>query len=496
MRLADLLADLDVSGDVRPDVEIRGVAEDSRCVRPGDLFIARQGASADGRRFIPDAIDAGAVAVLTDRSDPSISEAAHLISVNVPLVAARIAERFHRDPSRLLALVGVTGTNGKTTVVGLVHQLLMRHQIPCGLIGTVHVDDGSGPVPADLTTPPAIELSGLLRRMVDNGCDACAMEASSHALHQRRTAGLAFDGAVFTNLSGDHMDYHGSMEAYIDAKALLFDAIDDSGWGVINVDDPAAMTMIGRCRGEIITTSLTDPAATGRAVIGALGASATRAQFEGPWGSFEIDLPLVGRHNVANALQAAAVAHRLGLDRTALADGLRTCTAPAGRLQPITTADDPFAVLVDYAHTDDALDNVMRALRPIVPDGGRLCVVFGCGGDRDRTKRPRMAEVACRWSDVAYITSDNPRTENPQSIIDDIVPGVPSERLAQTPRIVDRAEAIRAAIDDARAGDVIVIAGKGHEDYQIVGTTKRHFDDREVAAAALAARRDRAEALT
>jgi UDP-N-acetylmuramoyl-L-alanyl-D-glutamate--2,6-diaminopimelate ligase len=276
------------------------------------------------------------------------------------------------------------------------------------------------------------------------------------------------------------------MEAYAAAKVRLFEAINPGGWAVINIDDPAARQMIDACRGHVTTSSLSDESASCSARVGGLAMNATQAEFAGPWGAFMLRLPLVGRHNVANALQAAAIGHRLGLNGDALLDGLSQCNAPPGRLEPVTGELDPFTVLVDYAHTDDALDNVLRALRPVVPSGGRLRVVFGCGGDRDHTKRPRMAAAAWRWADEVIITSDNPRTEDPQRIIDDIAAGVPADRVDATIRITDRAEAIGLAIDHGAPGDVLLIAGKGHEDYQIIGTTRRPFDDRLIATKALA----------
>jgi UDP-N-acetylmuramoyl-L-alanyl-D-glutamate--2,6-diaminopimelate ligase len=496
MRLAELIHNMPVtlrSGSAA--TPIAGIVEDSRRVAPGDVFIARPGAVADGRRFIGDAVTAGAVAVLTDRStEPDTAGAAHLVCDDVPFCAALLAERFQGEPSRRLALIGITGTNGKTTIAYLAHQLLNRSGVRCGLIGTVQVDYGEGLEPATLTTPPAVEISRYLARMVRRGCRACVMETSSHALAQQRTAGLHFTGGVFTNLSGDHLDYHGTMEAYAAAKVRLFEAIGAEGWAVINIDDPAAAQMIEACAGQITTSSLTDERAVCSARVGGLAMSATHAEFTGPWGAFVLNLPLVGRHNVANALQAAAVGHRLGLNGDALLDGLCQCTAPPGRLEAVTGELDPFTVLVDYAHTDDALDNVLGALRPIVPSGRRLCVVFGCGGDRDRTKRPRMADAAWRWADEVIITSDNPRTEDPERIIEDIATGVPVDRRDATVPITDRAQAIALAIERAGPGDIVLIAGKGHEDYQIIGTTRRPFDDRIVAAEALARCRSRVAA--
>ena len=331
--------------------------------------------------------------------------------------------------------------------------------------------------------------------MVDHGCRACAIEASSHALHQGRTAGLTFAAGVFTNLSGDHLDYHGSMDAYLAAKAKLFRAVGDEGWVVVNADDPASAAMLAQFGGRVITTSLTDERAACFAEVGALTSRSTQARLAGPWGEFMVQLPIVGWHNVANALQAAAVVHQLGVNGDALLEGLAHCAAPPGRLEPVSGELDQITVLVDYAHTDDALDNVLRAVRPLVPEAARLIAVFGCGGDRDATKRPRMAGVACRWADAIIVTSDNPRTEDPQAIIDDILNGVPAEKRGHCRVEVDRAEAIHRAIAEAQPGDVVLIAGKGHERYQIIGSARRPFDDRTVANQAILQRRERIGAL-
>ncbi|MHC4948919.1 MAG: UDP-N-acetylmuramoyl-L-alanyl-D-glutamate--2,6-diaminopimelate ligase [Planctomycetota bacterium] len=489
MKIADLIHDLPcelVRGS--PQAVVRDVTDDSRRAGPGSLFVARPGTATDGARYIDAALDAGAVAVLTAAPDPGARrpDAAVLRADDVAAVGARLAERILGDPSRALRLVGITGTNGKTTTAHLAHQLLAADGGRCGLVGTVHTDDGRDRRTSTLTTPGSADLSATLRRMVDHGCDACVMEVSSHALGQRRTDGLRFDVAVFTNLSGDHLDYHGTMDAYRRAKRRLFEAIETDGWGVVNVDDPAGPHMAAACAGRVRTTSLADRGADCHAELRSAGIDGLRARLRGPWGDLDVRLPLVGRHNASNALQAAAVADALGVPGAVIRAALETATAPPGRLEPVTDAAHGFAVLVDYAHTDDALVNVLAALSPLVPDGGRLRVVFGCGGDRDRTKRPRMARAAWRFADEVIVTSDNPRTEDPDAIVDEIMTGVPAGRADRTTRIVDRAEAIRAAVRRAAPGDVVLIAGKGHEDYQIVGTDRRPFDDRVVAAEALA----------
>jgi UDP-N-acetylmuramoyl-L-alanyl-D-glutamate--2,6-diaminopimelate ligase len=325
--------------------------------------------------------------------------------------------------------------------------------------------------------------------MVAHGCDSCVAEISSHALHQRRAAGLSVAGAIFTNLTGDHLDYHGTMEDYACAKAMLFEMLPSAprGWAVVNSDDPAAARMVRRCAARVISCSIAGRGATCQADICREGIDGCEVTLSGPWGSFGILLPLIGRHNVINSLQAAAACYELGVGRAVLREGLRSVTAPPGRLERVAGAGE-LTVLVDYAHTDDALQNVLRALRPLVPQGAKLRVVFGCGGDRDRSKRPRMAAAVCQWADDVIVTSDNPRTEDPQAIIDQVLEGVPAERRPHVAAVVNRSEAIERAIESSVAGDVVLIAGKGHEDYQIIGTVKHPFDDRLVAADALRGR--------
>jgi UDP-N-acetylmuramoyl-L-alanyl-D-glutamate--2,6-diaminopimelate ligase len=477
------------------DVEITGIVEDSRKATSGCLFVARSGLHMDGRQFIPDAIARGAAVILTDDAQALAGREAlagrltGLVCENVAEVSAIVIERHFGNPSAQIDLVGITGTNGKTTTAFLVHQLLNGAGVRCGLIGTVQNDDGVAITAANLTTPAAIDLSRMMRTLVDHGGKACVMEASSHALHQHRAAGLQFRVGIFTNLTGDHLDYHQSMDAYFDAKAMLFEALPQRGLAIINADDPAGVRMAKRTRARVLMCSQVDGGADCFASIGRVNINSMNVQFRGPWGQWTMDLPLIGKHNVCNAMQALAACHALGVEPDVLRRGLAQCSAPPGRLEPVTAMHDPYAVLVDYAHTDDALDNVLRSLRPIVARGGKLRVVFGCGGDRDRTKRPRMAAVACALADDVMITSDNPRTEDPQAIIDEICTGVPHDHQCTLQCLADRAEAIAAAVDRIEQGDVLLIAGKGHEDYQIIGTVKRPFDDRKIAAAALASRK-------
>ncbi len=482
MRLHDLIRagypDADWSD--APDVEVSGVREDSRLVQPGDLFIARPGTRANGGTFIADATARGAAAVVTQSADLIPPPLPRVIVDDAAEAASVLAHCFHGGPSTKMKVLAVTGTNGKTTVAYLARSLLASAGKKCGMIGTVEVDDGLGTRPAEMTTPPAPLVAEWMAAMVENGCDACAVEASSHALHQKRLAGVRFAAGAFTNLTGDHLDYHKTMDDYAAAKAMLFGQLPADAVAVVNADDPAAGLMVAPCRARVVHFGI-DAEAEWRATDIEASADGTRFTLVCPSGSTDVTMKLVGRHNVQNALCAAAmVGETFGLTVEQLAAGLADAPGAPGRLQRVE-AGQPFAVFVDYAHTDDALANVLTALRPLT--AGKLSVVFGCGGDRDRSKRPRMAAVAGRLADAVYVTSDNPRTENPEAILAEIVAGLPGP-----PRLVeaDRRAAIRAAVADADAGDVVLIAGKGHEDYQIVGATKQHFDDVEEAQHAAA----------
>ena len=506
-------------------VRVCDITEDSRTVLPGSLYIARKGETADGNDFIPQAIAAGAVAVLTDRpgvmlpSDARHPAAALLTSDDVPGATAILAERFFGNPSSKLLLFGVTGTNGKTTTSSFIHQLLNAANIRTGLIGTVFIDDGTEIAPASMTTPPALELSRTLARMLEAGCEAAVLEVSSHSLAQKRVAAMAFDAGVFTNLTGDHLDYHRTMEAYAAAKSILFRSLPAAGAAIVKADDPACREIVAGCQAGVTGVTLSDasvPDDWGR--VGVRVTQATRwgmeASVDGPFGeAVSLRFPFVGKHNLMNAVEAVTAVwtmaqrgsskldlSRRDLSMPALAASLRDVTVPPGRLQCLTSPRDPITVYVDYAHTDDALRTVLTVFREIMPAGqGRLSVVFGCGGDRDRTKRPRMGAVAAELADRVYVTSDNPRTEDPRSIIDAIVAGMPMEAWSRATIEPDREKAIRKAISEATEGDVVIIAGKGHEDYQIVlapepapngspATVKRFFDDRIIAREALAAR--------
>ena len=455
------------------DAVVCDVRDDSRQITAGALFVARSGTSDDGRKYIDDAMRADAAAAVQCDAQ----------------TMGRLAERFWGEPSKQLQLIGVTGTNGKTTVAYMVRHLLNATGGKCGMMSTVEVDvgetsGGAKPQAAELTTPGACEISRTLARMVENGCTHAVMECSSHALDQGRCDALAFDVAVFTNLSGDHLDYHQTMEAYAAAKAKLF-GLAGSGFRVANVDDAWATRVVGG-RDGMIGYGLGEG---GDAELIAMPVEfkASESIVDVRWHDerVRISLPLVGRHNIYNMLAAmgATAGEHIGLPL--LAKAMASTKGAPGRLERVTDADAPFTVLVDYAHTDDALRNVLEALRPLVPGGATLRVLFGCGGDRDKTKRPRMAAAACGLADDVVITSDNPRTEDPQRIINDIEAGVPATHRNRVTTIIDRREAIEHIVGSAQTGDIVLIAGKGHEDYQIIGTVKHPFDDRVVAAEVL-----------
>ncbi|MEM8737688.1 MAG: UDP-N-acetylmuramoyl-L-alanyl-D-glutamate--2,6-diaminopimelate ligase [Planctomycetota bacterium] len=493
-------------------IVLSDLTDDSRRAGPGVLFIARDTGDERWKDHAHDAAQRGVAAlVLPTPIDlpvalPQASPASDTPTPIDQTLAGRLAARFFGNPAHRLKLIGVTGTNGKTTVATLTQHLLRAAGTPCGLLGTVAVDHGSprGPQPAELTTPGAIELHRHLAAMVENGCRACAMEVSSHALDQGRVAGLAFDVAVFTNLTQDHLDYHGSMERYAAAKAKLFQSLDpqQNPVAVLNVNDPHWQMMRPDQQITTFATELdpspTEPDAAARdasfthfsAHVIRLTAAGSTVRFSGPFNGGEnevqVELPIVGRHNIVNTLQAVAAAEAIRpVSTNALAETLTRCPQVPGRLEAVSVigTDHP-AVLVDYAHTPDALENVIAALRPL--SSGKLIVVFGCGGDRDRTKRPIMAKLASDLADHAILTSDNPRTEDPQRILDDAMAGVADASRHRVSVEIDRAHAIAAAIRHAQTQDTVLIAGKGHEDYQILGTEKIHFDDREHAAAALA----------
>ena len=480
--------------------EVRDVALDSRRVRCGDLFVAVPGARDDGLRHVPEALSRGAVAVLTPpgaalfpaRAAVPGLEVAHWVHPDPLRACARAAAIVHGDPARGLVLAAVTGTNGKTTTVHVLGHLLRRAGLEPAVLGTAgHRLAGNQHLGASHTTPDAPELARLLRRHADAGGRSLAMEVSSHALEQQRTAGLDFDVAVFTNLTREHLDYHGDMHRYARAKARLFEGLRPGAAAVINVDDPAWRTMSAAAEGaraRVVTYS-TRHEADLRASRPSTDPAGTRFELDG-MGIFSTDLrlPLRGRYNVENALAAAAAARLMGASPSEILEGLATTSSAPGRLEPIPSGARGFAVFVDYAHSPDALERVLVTARELVAGHGatgRLIVVFGCGGDRDRGKRAPMGRAAAELADVAVVTSDNPRGEDPAAIADAVLAGFSEHeragaRGAEVRVELDRRRAIALALSLARSGDVVLVAGKGHEATQEIGGERLPFDDRAV----------------
>ncbi len=474
-------------------IRVSDLTEDSRTVLPGSLFVARRGYTVDGRQFVGEAVAGGAHAVLTD--DPALRSPRDctvlLVTDDLQNATAQLAERFYGNPSSRLLVIGVTGTNGKSTTAYDIHHVLNSCGVPCGMLGTVCVDDGVEIAPAELTTPPAIELSRSLAVMLEAGRKAVVLEVSSHALAQRRVAGLSFDAAIFTSFSGDHLDYHRTMDAYADAKAGLFRSLGAEACAVVNIGAAESARMIEAAAPAGVIRCAAGHDAQPDASVTELGSSLAGTDLELRLGTDtgRVRIPRIGRFNAMNALQAVSTATRVaGVTFANACDAIAGAHGPPGRLERITPDSAAFAVFVDYAHTDDAIANAIDAVRPFVADQGRLTVVFGCGGDRDRTKRPRMAHAASAGADRVIVTSDNPRTEDPSQIISDVLAGIASGTDVESD--TDRAQAIDRAVSGASAGDVVLIAGKGHETYQITpdgkgGTVTRQFDDREIAGVTL-----------
>lgn len=479
-----------VVGDA--SVRVSGVQHDSRRVEAGDLFVAIPGAKHDGAAFVESAIERGAAAIASESA----------IEASVPVVLVESARRalslaahaVYGEPTRAVRTIGITGTNGKTTTTWIVDEALSSMGRKPVLIGTVETRGPGHREASAFTTPEGDDLARFARRMVDAGATDLVMEVSSHALTLYRAEGITFEVAAFTNLTQDHLDFHGTMEAYMEAKARLF--LDFApACAVINVDDPtgeALAARIDRSVTRLFTVSRTSPRADVFATSYRLGREGVVAPIVCPQGALTIESRMVGAHNLDNLLLAAGCLSALGLDVSSIETALGRVVGAPGRLERVEDPRD-VAAFVDYAHTPDALAKVLDALRPITP--GRLIVVFGCGGDRDRGKRPLMGAAAAERADLVIVTSDNPRTEDPRAIVDAIVPGVVGRGLPQASSLadttrgyaveVDRRAAIGLAMSAAKPGDTVLIAGKGHEDYQILGTSKVHFDDREEARSAI-----------
>jgi len=493
MKLGELLAQVTGLGEVPShpalELEVQGLSTNSHSCQAGDLFIGMPGTRVDGGEFWPSAVAAGAIAAIASESALTKhppGDACVISGVDMAEVCGEVAAAFYDYPGQTLKLVGVTGTNGKTTTTHLIESFLTHGQKPTALLGTLYVKWPGYHQTAVNTTPFAVTLQEQLFQAVAAGCEYGVMEVSSHSLHQKRVWGCPFEVSVFTNLTQDHLDYHRTMEDYFEAKALLFSPDYLKGKAIINSDDPYGKRLIERLSQEQVWSySIEDPSAS-------LWTSDLEYQPKGvkgilhtPEGEIGFESPLVGQFNVSNLLAAVGAGLHLGIPLATMVSSLPEFLGVPGRMERVSVKpDQEITVIVDYAHTPDSLENLLKASRPFIP--GRMICVFGCGGDRDRTKRPIMGKIAAELADVPVVTSDNPRTENPEQILQDIMAGIPES--AQPIVIGDRAEAIRKAILEAKPGDGVLIAGKGHEDYQILGTEKIHFDDREQARLALSDR--------
>ncbi len=464
--------------------EIKGLHFDSRKVGQGDLFVAQVGTAVDGHTFIEGCVEKGATAVvLSDRAFMhDAKDVTYILVENTDKALGLLASKWFGEPSKALTLVGVTGTNGKTTIATLLYKLVRALGHKAGLLSTVvnYIEDEA--VPATHTTPDAIELNGLLRRMVDAGCEYAFMEVSSHAIAQERIAGLDFDGALFTNLTRDHIDYHKTFDNYRDTKKRLFDGLKKTAFAVTNKDDKNGLVMTQNCKADVKTYS-TRSLADYKAQILEEGFEGMMLNINGK----EVFVPLVGRFNVSNLLCIYGAALCLGFEELEVLRVLSTLKPVNGRFETIRSPKG-WTAIVDYAHTPDAVDNVISTIREILDNGQKtmdkgqkkLITVIGCGGNRDKGKRPMMAQIAKKGSEQLILTSDNPRDEEPADILNDMKAGLTEEELRSTLVIEDRAAAIQTACTLAQAGDVILVAGKGHEDYQIIKGVKHHFDDHEV----------------
>ena len=499
MTLRDLLREVPAAPDGHgaADVDVTSVTYDSRQTRPGSVFVALRGAHADGASFVRDAVSRGAIAVISESPAPSDARVAWIQVADARLALAAVSAALYGHPSEELTLVGITGTNGKTTTSYLLASIFEAAGVRCGRVGTVGYRIGAREIEAARTTPEAPELQKMLREMVSQGCGACVMEVSSHALALRRADRLHFAAAIFTNLTRDHLDFHRNMEEYFAAKRRLFALLPEGGVAVTNLDDRRGADIAAAAR-RVVTYAIDTPADVRP---GPLGLSLDGLSFEArtPRGTLRLRSPLVGRPNAYNILAAVSAAMALDVPFSAIEEGIQRLTDVPGRFQVVSDPADDVRVVVDYAHTDDALKNLLETARPLA--AGRLITVFGCGGDRDRTKRSLMGAVAARLSDLVVVTSDNPRSEDPDQIIDEIKRGIvmPADRTPpkgqaaprSTPHLAigDRRAAIERAVRDARPGDLVLIAGKGHEKYQVIGDKVLPFDDVEVARAALSRRR-------
>jgi len=475
MRLDQIIKNISIvsiSGDLT--VEITNVTFDSRKVEPGSLFIAVDGNEVDGHKFIGNAIEKGASAVIYQNGEQAEKEGVTFVKVSQSRPALSIAAaNFFGNPSEKINLVGITGTNGKTTTVTLLYNLFTRLGYCCGLLSTIVNRIGEKTIEADHTTPDPVSLNGMLAEMVDAGCEYCFMEVSSHSLDQDRVAGLRFKVAIFSNLTHDHLDYHKTFAAYRDCKKKFFDNLDKDAFALTNVDDRNGEVMVQNTKAAVRTYSCKSISSFHCRIIEE-SIDGMQIDFDGTriWSRF------IGNHNAYNLLAVYGCAILLGADKEEVLVAMSALGPVAGRLEYIRGGRDITAV-VDYAHTPDALENVLKTLRE-AGQGRSLVCVFGCGGNRDRTKRPEMGKIAANLADKVIVTSDNPRKEDPEEIIREIKTGMDIKAKAKSLFITDRSEAIRTALLVSPEGSIVLVAGKGHEDYQIIGDTKHHFDDKEV----------------
>lgn len=457
------------------DVEITGVNIDSRRIKTGHLFVAMKGTQVDGHQFIGKAIELGAISVLCEDLPEVLQKGITYVQVeSTEDAVGKVATLFYGDPSHKLKLVGVTGTNGKTTIATLLYNMFRKFGHKVGLLSTVcnYIDDVE--VPADHTTPDPIELNELLAKMVEAGCEYAFMECSSHAIHQKRIGGLKFAGGLFTNLTRDHLDYHKTFENYRNAKKAFFDSLPKDAFAITNADDKNGMIMVQNTKATVKTYSIR--------TLADFRARILECHFEGMYLEIdgrEVGVQFIGKFNVSNLLAVYGAAIMLGKKPEDVLLVLSTLHSVNGRLEPIHSPEG-FTAIVDYAHTPDALANVLNAIHEVLDGKGHVITVCGAGGNRDKGKRPLMAQEAVRQSDKVIITSDNPRFEEPQDIINDMLAGLNEQQMRKVISIVDRKEAIRTACMMAQKGDVVLVAGKGHETYQEIKGVKHHFDDKEV----------------
>ena len=483
-QLIQQIPDIEVKGS--KDITISSIANHSQAVGPGSIFIARRGKVFDANRFVPEAVSAGAVCIVSDTFDPSLKGITQIITPEIARVEAALAHAFWEDPSQSLPVIGITGTSGKTTTSYLIRHMLESLQKPCGIIGTIEYAYGSTQREATHTSPDAVTIIKLLAQMKQAGMKACVMEVTSHACMQKRVEGIHFQGGIYTNLSHEHLDYHGTMQEYALAKQLFFKQLDQQGssiyrapFAVVNKDDAYAQMMIDGFKGEVSTFSIEDPTADFFADSISFTHDNMTFQLRAFGRSYPVTTHLVGRFNVLNILSSLSMVSMLGLNVEKAIASLQTFLGAPGRLERVLNQLG-ISVLVDFAHKEDALRKILLSLRETTK--GRILTVFGCGGDRDRTKRPLMAKAAQELSDAVIVTLDNPRSEDPDEILNEICRGFTSAEKWSC--IKDRREAIFKACCLARPGDVVLLAGKGHEKYQLFHDGKVPFDDREVAAKA------------